>query len=83
MSTHNLCFRTKIRQIYTLYTPVFSIYRWGARGSKLHERIFLIWLINYVSHILFNTPVKMKRCDNKKLLLIYFLSVISTVKKLR
>ena len=47
MSTHNLCFRAKIRKImYTPVNPNFIIIKWGVSGvgvgSTLHRRVCMI-----------------------------------------
>ena len=42
MSTHNLCFRSKIRKAYTPVHPSFTIYKFGVRGYKSHEHVILI-----------------------------------------
>ena len=42
-STHNLCFRAKIRKDrYTPAYPSFSIYKWGLRGYTFHGHVFLM-----------------------------------------
>ena len=41
-STHNLCFRAKIRKKYTPLHPSFTIYKWGARGSSLHGHVCMV-----------------------------------------
>ena len=43
MSTHNLCFRTKIRRkMYTPVHPNFTIQKWGVRGYSLHGLVFVM-----------------------------------------
>ena len=39
-STHNLCFRSKIRNMYTPVNPSFTLLKWGVRGCTLHVDIF-------------------------------------------
>ena len=34
-STHNLCFRAKIRKFYTPVNPSFTVIKWGVKGYKL------------------------------------------------
>ena len=49
MSTHNQCFRAKIRKkMYTPVHPSFTIQKWGVRGYSLHGLVFVM-LINWVS----------------------------------
>ena len=43
-STHNLCFSAEIRKImYTPVNPIYIIYKWGLRGSKLYRHVFVIY----------------------------------------
>ena len=35
-STHNLCFKAKIKNMYIPVNPSFTIKKWGVRGSSLH-----------------------------------------------
>ena len=43
MSTHNLCFRAKIRKImFTPVNPSFTIQKRGLRGSKIYRHVFLM-----------------------------------------
>ena len=41
-STHNLCFRAKIRKMYTPVHASFTIQKWGVRGYLLHELVFVM-----------------------------------------
>ena len=34
--THNLCFRAKIRKMYTPVNPSFTIQKWDVKGYALH-----------------------------------------------
>ena len=36
--THDLCFRAKIRKMYTPVKPNFTILKWGIRGSSSHGK---------------------------------------------
>ena len=42
MSTHNLCFRAKIRKMYTPVHPSFTIQKWGVMGYKSHGRLIMM-----------------------------------------
>ena len=43
MSTHNLCFRAKIRKKrLPLYFPSFTIQKWSVRGYSLHGLVFVM-----------------------------------------
>ena len=42
MSTHDLCFRAKIRKMNTPVNPSFTILKWGVRGSSLHGLISMM-----------------------------------------
>ena len=44
MSTHNLCFRAKIRKMYTPVHPSFTVQKWGVRGYSLHGHVFVMRL---------------------------------------
>ena len=42
-STHDLCFRAKIRKkVYTPVNPSFTILKWGVRGSSLQGLVFVM-----------------------------------------
>ena len=43
MSTHNLCFRAKLK-MYTPVHPSFTIQKWGVRGYSLHGLVFVTTL---------------------------------------
>ena len=42
MSTHNQCFRAKIRKMYTPVNPNFTVLKWGVMGSSLHGLVFMM-----------------------------------------
>ena len=42
-STQNLCFRAKIRKMYTHINPSFTIQKWVVSGCKLHGRVSMMF----------------------------------------
>ena len=46
-STHNLCFRAKVR-MYTPVIPSFTIQTWDAKWNKLHGTSIMMTLQTYV-----------------------------------
>ena len=45
-STHNLCFRTKIKNKKNMYTPAypyFTIQKWGLVGYTFHGHVFMMY----------------------------------------
>ena len=43
-STHNLCFRAKLRKIlYIPVNPSFTILKWGVRGCSLHGLVIVMY----------------------------------------
>ena len=43
MSTHNLCFRVKVKKnMYTPVNPNFTISKWGVRGYTLHGHVSMM-----------------------------------------
>ena len=44
MSTHNLCFRAKIKKKYTPVHPSFTIKKWGVRGYKSNGHVILMYI---------------------------------------
>ena len=46
MSTHNLCFRAKIRKMYTPVHPSFTIQKWGIRGYSIHGLVFMMIILS-------------------------------------
>ena len=55
MSTHNLCFRAKIRKMYTPVNPSFTILKWGTRGYTLHGLVIMMTRTT-VKFLNFETP---------------------------
>ena len=42
MSTHNLCFRARIKKMYTPVHPSFTIYKWGVRRCTFHGHVCMM-----------------------------------------
>ena len=49
LSTHNLCFRAKIRKKYTLVNPSFNIQKWGVRGSTIHGHVSMMTIMENIN----------------------------------
>ena len=47
MSTHNLCFKAKIKKMYTPGNPSFSIQKWDVRGFSLHGLVFVMIALRF------------------------------------
>ena len=63
-STHNLCFRAKIRgKKYTPVKPQFYIQKWGVRGCKLHGPVIMM----LIEMVLLSTHNLYLRAKVKKL----------------
>ena len=61
MSTHNLCFRAKIREkMVTPVHPSFTIQMWGVRGYSLHGLVFVISVNQFKICSILHRRVKVK-----------------------